>query len=125
MLAILLTLSQAKKPPAAAAPSAPSAAKKPAPAASGSKASKPSGAVPASESFKYKYNLEDAEARTADLIPSQIQSDLGDANWKPRLAALEEFTSWLENGEVDEIDSELVVRFLAKKGWNEKNFQVR
>lgn len=32
-------------------------------------------------------------------------------------------TTWLE-GLVEEVDSEIVVRFLAKKGWNEKNFQV-
>lgn len=33
-------------------------------------------------------------------------------------------TAWLEGGIVDSVESELVVRFLAKKGWNEKNFQV-
>jgi cytoskeleton-associated protein 5 len=31
--------------------------------------------------------------------------------------------TWLEDL-VGEVDSEVVVRFLAKKGWNEKNFQV-
>jgi cytoskeleton-associated protein 5 len=40
------------------------------------------------------------------------------------LAALEELTTWLEDGAVDDIDSELVVRFLMKKGTSEKNFQV-
>jgi hypothetical protein len=32
-------------------------------------------------------------------------------------------TTWVE-GTVDGLESELVVRFLAKKGWSEKNFQV-
>lgn len=48
---------------------------------------------------------------------------LGDANWKTRLAALDELTPWLE-AEVESLDAEVVVRALAKKGWNEKNFQV-
>jgi cytoskeleton-associated protein 5 len=66
---------------------------------------------------------EEAEALAGDLIPSNIMADLGDANWKSRLAALEEMTGWVENV-VEEVDAEVVVRALAKKGWAEKNFQV-
>ena len=40
------------------------------------------------------------------------------------MAALEELTTWLEDGVVDDVDSELIVRFLMKKGASEKNFQV-
>lgn len=122
---------QAKKP--AAASSAPSSSAAPAvkkvvpPAAAA--ASKPAkgGAAPAPgalDTFKYKHTPEDAEALVADLIPSNILTDLGDANWKTRLAALEEMTGWVE-GIVDGLDAEVVVRALAKKGWAEKNFQVR
>lgn len=96
-----------------------------APAAAPSKASK-GAAAPAPgtlDTFKYKHTPEDAEALAAELIPSNIMTDLGDANWKTRLAALEEMTTWVE-GAVDEIDAEVVVRALAKKGWAEKNFQV-
>ena len=50
-------------------------------------------------------------------------TDLGDANWKTRLAALEEMTTWVE-GVAEEVDAEVIVRALAKKGWAEKNFQV-
>jgi cytoskeleton-associated protein 5 len=50
-------------------------------------------------------------------------TDLGDANWKIRLTALAEMSSWLEK-EVEALDAEVVVRALAKKGWGEKNFQV-
>lgn len=57
------------------------------------------------------------------MIPANFLNDLGDSNWKTRLAALEEMTTWVE-GEVDSLDAEVVVRALAKKGWNEKNFQV-
>lgn len=75
------------------------------------------------DTFKYKHTPEDAEALAADLIPSNLATDLGDANWKTRLAALEEMTGWVE-GTVDEVDAEVVIRALAKKGWSEKNFQV-
>jgi cytoskeleton-associated protein 5 len=75
------------------------------------------------DTFKYKHTPEDAEALAADLIPSNIVTDLGDANWKTRLAALEEMTGWVD-GIVEGLDAEVVVRVLAKKGWAEKNFQV-
>lgn len=112
---------QAKKPPAPAA-------KKTAPAAAAATTSKPSkgGAAPAStnlDTFKYKHTPEEAEELAADLIPSNIVADLGDANWKTRLAALEEMTEWVD-GVVDGVNAEVVVRVLAKKGWAEKNFQV-
>ena len=50
-------------------------------------------------------------------------TDLADANWKTRLAALDEMTTWVD-AEVEALDAEVVVRALAKKGWAEKNFQV-
>lgn len=75
------------------------------------------------DSFKYKHTPEDAEALAADLIPSNILTDLGDANWKTRLVALEEMNTWVE-GVVGDVDAEVIIRALAKKGWAEKNFQV-
>jgi cytoskeleton-associated protein 5 len=66
---------------------------------------------------------EEAEELAASLIPPHIMTDLGDANWKTRLAALEEMGEWV-NGVIEEVDAEVVVRLLAKKGWAEKNFQV-
>jgi len=94
-------------------------------AAMGSKATKP-GPAPqpgALDAFKYKHTPEDAEALAAELIPTTVAADFVDANWKTRLAALDEMNTWLE-GVVSGVDSEVMVRFLAKKGWNEKNFQV-
>lgn len=85
--------------------------------------SAPPAAGPANDTFKFKFNPEDAEERIAELIPANIRTDFGDANWKLRLSALEEMTTWLEGG-VEDVESELVVRFLAKKGWSDKNFQV-
>ena len=52
-----------------------------------------------------------------------MMTDLADANWKTRLAALDEMTTWVDS-EVEGLDAEVVVRALAKKGWAEKNFQV-
>jgi cytoskeleton-associated protein 5 len=126
---------QAKKAPApaaaAAAPAGPQLAaapapvkKAPPPAAGGKSKSAPPAAPGQLDTFKYKYTPEDADGQIADLIPSSIQTDFADVNWKTRLAALEEMTTWVE-GAVDELEAELVVRFLAKKGWSEKNFQVR
>jgi cytoskeleton-associated protein 5 len=113
---------------AGATPAAP--AKKPSPAAAAAVAasSKPAkGGAPAPpgalDTVKYKHTPEDAEALAAELIPPNYIADLGDANWKTRLAALEEMTTWVESM-VEELDAEVVVRALGKKGWGEKNFQV-
>ncbi|THH12641.1 hypothetical protein EW146_g7506 [Bondarzewia mesenterica] len=96
-------------------------AKKPSPAAAAA-ASKPAkgAAAPTSgalDTFKYKHTPEDAEILAADLIPANIATDFADANWKTRLAALDEMTTWVE-GTVEDLDAEVVVRFLAKKGWS-------
>ena len=57
------------------------------------------------------------------MVPSSIATEFADANWKTRLAALDEMNTWLESVIAD-VDSEVLVRFIAKKGWNEKNFQA-
>ena len=106
--------------PAASAP----AAKKAAPPAAAGKSKPPPPAAPgALDTFKYKHTPEDADALATELIPANFQQGLADANWKTRLATLEEMTEWVQ-GAVSELDSEVVVRFLGKKGWGEKNFQV-
>ena len=99
-------------------------AKKLPPAAAGPSKSKSAPPAPgALDTVKFRHTPEDADALAAELIPSNISADLGNTNWKARLAAVEEMTAWLE-GVVEQVDSEVVVRFIAKKGWNEKNFQV-
>lgn len=115
---------QKKPPPAAAAP----VPKKVAPAASaaaGKPAAKGSQAPAAAEPIKYKFSSEDAEIRAAELVPAQIAADLADANWKIRLAAMDEFIAWIEGSVAETAECEVLFRFLSKKpGWNEKNFQV-
>ncbi|KAF8605244.1 ARM repeat-containing protein [Ceratobasidium sp. AG-I] len=111
-----------EKPAAAAAP-----AKKPPPAAAAPSGKAAKAAPPAAtDTFKYKFTPEDADALVADVVPAQIQTDLADAQWKVRLAALDEAATWLD-GELngDGLESEVLIRFLGKKpGWGEKNFQV-
>ena len=75
------------------------------------------------DTVKFKHTPEDAESLAAEIIPARFATDLADSNWKTRLAALEDMTTWGESNAA-EADSEIVVRFLGKKGWNEKNFQV-
>ncbi|PCH38238.1 microtubule associated protein [Wolfiporia cocos MD-104 SS10] len=114
--------------PAAAPPSVAAPPKKLPPAVATAASSKPSkGAAPpapgALDTFKFKHTPEDAEALAAEVIPANFFTDLSDSNWKTRLAALEDMTGWVE-GAAAGLDAEVVVRFLGKKGWNEKNFQV-
>lgn len=120
LLRVYLNNQQPKKPPSTAP-----ATKKPV-AAAPSKPSKAnaSAASGSLDSFKYKHTPEDSEILAAELLPPSTMTDLADANWKTRLAALEEMAIWLED-EIATLDAEVVVRALAKKGWSEKNFQVR
>jgi len=99
--------------------------KKPVPTAA-TKSSKPAAPIApgALDTFKYKHTPEDAEGLAADLIPTTVMEGLADANWKARLAACEEMQTWIE-GVVEDVDAEVVIRAIAKKGWSEKNFQVR
>ncbi|KIK59888.1 hypothetical protein GYMLUDRAFT_97590 [Collybiopsis luxurians FD-317 M1] len=121
-------LAQKAKPsaspgPSSAPPSAP-APKKPSPATNTKATKSAAPAAPgALDTFKYRHTPEDAEALAADLIPSSVLAGFGDANWKTRLAALDELSAWLEEVIAD-VDAEVIVRSLAKKGWAEKNFQV-
>ncbi|KAG6818143.1 hypothetical protein H0H87_000048 [Tephrocybe sp. NHM501043] len=110
-----------KKPPTLSS----SAPKKPTPAVAPPKNAKPASAVPNSalDAFKYKHTPEDAELLASETLPASMISGLGDGNWKTRLAALEELTTWVDR-EVDTLDAEVLVRALSKKCWNEKNFQV-
>lgn len=78
----------------------------------------------ATEPVKFRFGQEDAEARAAELVPTHIAEELSNSVWKERLAGMGKFNDWLKL-EVVTIESELVVRFLARKpGWKESNFQV-
>ncbi|CAO3629819.1 unnamed protein product [Cunninghamella blakesleeana] len=117
---VRLTGSNTKKPTLS------SSKPKPAPA---SAAPKKAGKLPPStelEEVKFKFSTEDAEARATDFIPQQVWDDIGQSQWKVRLAAMEALYSHLESAlEPDDIEAEIVIRCLSKKpGWKEMNFQV-
>ncbi len=79
----------------------------------------------ASDPVRYKYSQEDAEAQAAGILPGPIQTELGSAQWKERLTAMESLVAWLEDGAAESTEPELLVRSFAKTpSWNEKNFQV-
>lgn len=119
-------LGAAKKP--ALSSSKPKPASTPA-ASSGGGAPKKAAKLPPSsgpEEVKYKYSSEDAEARVTDYIPEQIWEDIGQSQWKVRLAAMESLHTHFESAiEPEDIEAEIVIRCLSKKpGWKEMNFQV-
>ncbi|KAG7452548.1 microtubule associated protein [Guyanagaster necrorhizus] len=119
----LLARTQGSGGTPAAAAAAPPPKKVPPPATAKSAKPQAPSAPGALDTFKFKHTPEDAEALAADAIPSSLLSNLSDANWKTRLAALDEMSTWLD-GVINDLDAEVLVRALAKKGWSEKNFQV-
>jgi len=112
-----------KKPIPAKAPVASSSSSKPVakPANGGTKSGK---AASATEPVKYRFHSDEAEAKAAELVPSHLIEGISNSVWKERLAGMVKFNEWLKI-EVEELESELIVRFLSKKpGWKESNFQV-
>ncbi|KAG0145811.1 hypothetical protein CROQUDRAFT_658187 [Cronartium quercuum f. sp. fusiforme G11] len=110
------------KPVAKKAPTAAPASKK-APTGGQSSAAPKGGSKPMEE-VRYKMSQEDAEARAADSLEPSFIEGVGNSLWKTRLAALEEILAWLPEHS-DEVEAELIVRYLNKKpGPKESNFQV-
>ncbi|KAL6468523.1 hypothetical protein MHYP_G00220470 [Metynnis hypsauchen] len=114
-----------KKTPAAAVakPSAPTKKGKPA---------APKGAAPAKakktesrEVNEAELSPEVCEEKAAVVLPASCMQMLDSANWKERLAAMEEFHKAVEQMDSKEMPCQALVRMLAKKpGWKETNFQV-
>ncbi|KAE8268517.1 hypothetical protein A4X09_0g3815 [Tilletia walkeri] len=110
----------AKKPAAA-----PPAVKKTAAAAAMPAASKGGkSAAGAMEPVKFRFPPEAAEEKAAELIPANLREALASGVWKERLQGAQDFATWLD-GEKESVESEIIVRALAKSpGWKESNFQV-
>ncbi|XP_034031603.1 cytoskeleton-associated protein 5 isoform X2 [Thalassophryne amazonica] len=65
------------------------------------------------------------EERAAAVLPASCLQQLDSANWKERLASMEEFQRAVETMDKTEMPCQALVRMLAKKpGWKETNFQV-
>ncbi|XP_029378491.1 cytoskeleton-associated protein 5 isoform X2 [Echeneis naucrates] len=132
--------SAAKAPPPAEAPlksSAPSkktqsagtskssagASKKGKPTSAGAGKSKK--AAESKEGTENELSAEMCEELAANVLPASCLQQLDSANWKERLASMEEFQRAVETMDKGEMPCQALVRMLAKKpGWKETNFQV-
>ncbi|TSM20280.1 Cytoskeleton-associated protein 5 [Bagarius yarrelli] len=132
----------APKAQPAAAPAKSSAPVKKTPAASAAKSSaqnkksKPSAPKGTSAPAKAKkpesknttepeLSSEVCEEKAAAVLPASCMQMLESANWKERLAAMEEFLKAIDLMDDKEMPCQALVRMLAKKpGWKETNFQV-
>ncbi|XP_059402487.1 cytoskeleton-associated protein 5-like isoform X3 [Carassius carassius] len=65
------------------------------------------------------------EEKAAAVLPATCMQLLDSANWKERLASMEEFQRAVEQMDKSEMPCQALVKMLAKKpGWKETNFQV-
>ncbi|KAM7003260.1 cytoskeleton-associated protein 5 isoform 2-T4 [Tautogolabrus adspersus] len=107
---------------AASKPSAGPAKKgKPAAAAGG----KPKKSSDNKEVAETELSIEVCEELAAGVLPASCLQQLDSANWKERLASMEEFQRAVETMDKAVMPCQALVRMLAKKpGWKETNFQV-
>uniref|UniRef100_A0A8C4HMH1 Cytoskeleton associated protein 5 n=1 Tax=Dicentrarchus labrax TaxID=13489 RepID=A0A8C4HMH1_DICLA len=69
--------------------------------------------------------VEVCEDLAAGVLPASCLQQLDSANWKERLASMEEFQRAVETMDKAAMPCQALVRMLAKKpGWKETNFQV-
>ncbi|XP_077372476.1 cytoskeleton-associated protein 5 isoform X3 [Festucalex cinctus] len=70
-------------------------------------------------------SVEVCEERAAKVLPASCLKQLDSANWKERLASMEEFQRAVETMDKMGMPCQALVKMLAKKpGWKETNFQV-
>ncbi|XP_076003140.1 cytoskeleton-associated protein 5-like isoform X2 [Genypterus blacodes] len=70
-------------------------------------------------------SMEACEEKAAAVLPALCVQQLDSANWKERLASMEEFLKAVEQIDSSVMPCQALVRMLAKKpGWKETNFQV-
>ncbi|XP_074532870.1 cytoskeleton-associated protein 5 isoform X1 [Halichoeres trimaculatus] len=107
----------------AASKSSAGPAKKGKPAsAAGGKAKKTSDNKEVVES---ELSVEVCEDLAGGVLPASCLQQLDSANWKERLASMEEFQKAVETMDKSVMPCQALVRMLAKKpGWKETNFQV-
>ncbi|XP_056908660.1 cytoskeleton-associated protein 5 isoform X5 [Takifugu flavidus] len=110
-----------KKPQSASSkPSAGPAKKSKAASASAGKPKKGSDSKETTEA-----ELAVCEELAAAVLPASCLQQLDSANWKERLASMEEFQKAVETMDAGAMPCQALVKMLAKKpGWKETNFQV-
>ncbi|XP_046898136.1 cytoskeleton-associated protein 5-like isoform X2 [Hypomesus transpacificus] len=70
-------------------------------------------------------SLEECEELATAVLPASCVQLLGSANWKERLASMEEYLQAVEQMDSSQMPCQALVRMLARKpGWKETNFQV-
>ncbi|XP_026166581.1 cytoskeleton-associated protein 5 isoform X2 [Mastacembelus armatus] len=113
---------QSKKTSAASKPSAgPPKKGKPTSAAGGKSKKTPD----SKEITENELSAEVCEELAAGVLPASCLQQLDSANWKERLACMEEFQRAVETMDKVVMPCQALVRMLAKKpGWKETNFQV-
>lgn len=90
--------------------------------AAGGKAKK---AADGKESVESELSPEVCEDLAAGVLPASCLQQLDSANWKERLASMEEFQRAVETMDATSMPCQALVKMLAKKpGWKETNFQV-
>ncbi|XP_063227944.1 protein mini spindles [Bacillus rossius redtenbacheri] len=68
---------------------------------------------------------EDLDEKAGEMFPEELISGLGDANWKTRLAAVEQLTEIIKAMDAADVSSQVVIRTLNKKpGLRDTNVQV-
>lgn len=68
---------------------------------------------------------EEIDEKAAEILPPDVITGLSDANWKTRCAAMESFMSVVQDVDVENPNSQILLRTLAKKpGIKDTNFQV-
>ncbi|KAM6980607.1 cytoskeleton-associated protein 5-like [Aplochiton taeniatus] len=123
-----------KAQPAPEAPTKPTMPPKKAPKAAGGPKKAKAGGAPKSgakkpaetkEVVEAELTMELCEEQAAAVLPATCVQLLGSANWKERLASMEEFLKAVEQMDSSEMPCQALVRMLTKKpGWKETNFQV-
>ncbi|XP_063053472.1 cytoskeleton-associated protein 5 isoform X2 [Engraulis encrasicolus] len=94
---------------------------KPAAAPSGKSKKAPEG----KEVVETELSLEVCEEKAAAVLPATCMQQMDSANWKERLASMEEFQRAVEQMDRSEMPCQALVKMLAKKpGFKETNFQV-
>ena len=68
---------------------------------------------------------EEVDEMAAQIFPSDIMSGLIDANWKTRLAAVEQLADFIKQLDNADVNTQVIVRTLGKKpGFKDTHFQV-
>ncbi|XP_057691875.1 cytoskeleton-associated protein 5 isoform X1 [Corythoichthys intestinalis] len=86
---------------------------------------KPKKNIENKELAESELSVEVCEEQASNVLPAPCLQQLGSANWKERLASMEEFQRAVETMDKMTMPCQALVKMLAKKpGWKETNFQV-